>query len=77
MHIWILQQEQPHPKKRQRQTTREFTTGLFMLRCKELGLSIDELENIDFGLVQDMLTERANDEYKYPYKASQEDFDKF
>ena len=48
-----------------------------MLRCKELGLSIDELENIEFGLVADMLTEKSNDEYNYPYKASQEDFDKF
>ena len=48
-----------------------------MLRCKELGLSIDELEMIDFSLVQDMLTEKANDDYQYPYKASQEDFDKF
>jgi len=48
-----------------------------MLRCKELGLSIDELETIDFALVSDMLTEKANDEHKYPYKASQEDFDKF
>ena len=48
-----------------------------MLRCKELGLSIDELDNIDFGLVADMLTEKDNDNYNYPYKASQEDFDKF
>ena len=48
-----------------------------MLRCKELALSIDELENMDFGLVMDMLTEKSNDEYNYPYKASQEDFDKF
>lgn len=48
-----------------------------MLRCKELGLSINELETIDFGLVADMLTEKGNDEYKYPYKASQEDFDNF
>ena len=48
-----------------------------MLRCKELGLSIDDLENIDFGLVADMLTEKDNDNYNYPYKASQEDFDRF
>ena len=48
-----------------------------MLRCKELGLSVDDLENIDFGLVQDMLTERANDEHKWPYKATQKDFDNF
>ena len=48
-----------------------------MLRCKELGLSIDDLYNIDFGLVADMLTEKDNDNYDYPYKASQEDFDRF
>ena len=48
-----------------------------MLRCKELGLSVSELEDIDFGLVADMLVEKSNDEYKYPYKATQEDFDKF
>lgn len=67
----------PHPKKKQRTTTRKMTTGLFMLRCKELGLSIDELETIDYGLVEDMLIERGNDDYDYPYKASQEDFDRF
>ena len=48
-----------------------------MLRCKELGLSIDDLDNIDFGLVADMLTEKDNDNYNYPHKASQEDFDRF
>lgn len=48
-----------------------------MLRCKELGLSLDELNEIDFGLVMDMLTERCNDEYDYPYKATQKDFDNF
>lgn len=48
-----------------------------MLRCKELGLSVDDLESIDFGLVQDMLVEKANDEHKWPYKATQKDFDKF
>lgn len=48
-----------------------------MLRCKELGLTIDELELLDFGLVQDMFIEKVNDEHKYPYKASQKDFDRF
>jgi len=48
-----------------------------MLRCKELGLSINELENIEFGLVVDMMIERGNDDYQYPYKASQKDFDRF
>ncbi len=50
---------------------------MFILRCAELGLSIDDLEQMDFGMVSDMLVEKNNDEYKYPYKATQEDFDKF
>lgn len=48
-----------------------------MLRCKELGLSVHELETIDFGLVADMLIEKDNDQHQYPYKASQSDYDKF
>ena len=48
-----------------------------MLRCKELGLSIEERETMDFGVVADMMTEKQNDEYKYPFKATQEDFNKF
>lgn len=48
-----------------------------MLRCKELGLTINELEQIDYGLVVDMMTEKGNDEHEYPIKATQQDFDKF
>ena len=48
-----------------------------MLRCKELGLGLDELEQIDFGLVMDMFTEKTNDEHDYPYKATQKDFNRF
>lgn len=48
-----------------------------MLRCVELGLTLDELEQLDYGLVEDMMIEKNNDDQKYPYKASQEDFNKF
>ena len=48
-----------------------------MLRCKQIGLSINELEDIDVGLVDDMFVEKGNDEYDYPVKASQDDFNKF
>ena len=64
-------------KKKDRATTRKFTTGLYMLRCKELGLTLDELEQMEYGLVLDMMIEKSNDEYKYPYKATQKDFNKF
>lgn len=53
------------------------TTGLYMLRCKELGLSVCDLEQIDYGLVMDMLIEQGNDHHKYPYKATQDDFNNF
>ena len=48
-----------------------------MLRCKELGLSIHELDELDYGLVNDMIIEKNNDEHDYPVKASQVDFNKF
>lgn len=44
-----------------------------MLRCAELGLSDEALNNMDMGMVYDMLTEQANDREKYPYRATQED----
>ena len=48
-----------------------------MLRCKELGFTVMELEQISFGLVMDMMVEKSNDEFNYPYKASQDDFNRF
>ena len=53
------------------------TTPLFLLRCKQIGLSLDELELITIGMVNDMFIEKENDECKYPYKAQQSDFDSF
>ena len=48
-----------------------------MLRCKELGFTVMELEQISFGLVMDIMVEKSNDEFNYPYKASQDDFNRF
>ena len=39
-----------------------------MLRCAELGLSLEILDNKTVGMVYDMLIERANDREKYPYR---------
>lgn len=44
-----------------------------MLRCAELGLSDEALYGMTMGMIYDMLTERANDQEKYPYKATQAD----
>ena len=48
-----------------------------MLRCKQLGLSFDELDHITAGDVFDMIIEQGNDNEEYPYKATQKDFDAF
>lgn len=48
-----------------------------MIRCKELGLSFDELDLINTGEVWDMLTEKSNDSFAYPIQATQEQFNEF
>ena len=48
-----------------------------MLRCAQLGLSDDALAGMTMGMVYDLLTEQSNDREKYPYLATQEDFDNF
>ncbi len=53
------------------------TTPLFLLRCVELGISLSELDLLTIGIVNDMFTERDNDEYDYPIKADQAAMDAF
>lgn len=48
-----------------------------MLRCSQLNLSDEALSGMTMGMVYDMITEKANDNEKYPYKATQEDIDAF
>ena len=52
-------------------------TALFLLRCVQLGLSILELDYLEYGEVLDMMTESANDNHKYKQIATQSDYDKF
>jgi hypothetical protein len=40
-----------------------------MLRCAELNLSIEDLDDMTIGMVFDMITEKANDHEKYDKKA--------
>lgn len=53
------------------------TTGLFLLRAAQLGISIADLDLLTIGMVQDMYIEAGNDEIEWPVVATQEDFDKF
>ena len=39
-----------------------------MLRCAELGLSREDLDDMTVGMIFDMMIERMNDLEKYPIK---------
>lgn len=58
-------------------TEREWNLPLFLLRAIQVGLSIDDLDRLDFGDVIDIITESSNDGYEYKYVACQDDFDRF
>lgn len=58
-------------------TDRPYTTGVYMLRCLEIGLRPSDLSDLDYGMVTDMLIERGNDSQEYDYVATQADFDNF
>lgn len=64
-------------KKKERDIDREITTALFLLRCVQIGLSMSDLNDLTIGMIMDMAVENKNDEYDYPNKAGQADFDKF
>jgi hypothetical protein len=54
------------------------TTPLFLLRCKQLGLSMTELDLLTIGLINDMFCERERDDFDgWTEIAGQSDFDKF
>ena len=48
-----------------------------MLRYAQLGLTVADLDELDMGLITDMMIESSNDTYEYPLITTQKDFDKF
>ena len=48
-----------------------------ILRAYQLGLSIDDLDNLEYGAVVDLMIESSNDNCEYRQLATQEDFDRF
>jgi hypothetical protein len=64
-------------QKKSRQTERELNTALFLLRCFQTNIRIEDLDNLDVGMVFDILTEAGNDNAEYDIKATQEDFNNF
>lgn len=42
-----------------------------------MGLSINDLENLDQGAIMDMIVESSNDNCEYDIVATQSDYDNF
>ena len=53
------------------------STGLFLLRCVQIGLSLSDLDLLTIGMVNEMFIEKDNDDYEYETKATQSDMDMF
>lgn len=53
------------------------TTGLFLLRCLQIGLRVMDLKEISPGAVLDIFVEKGNDGEEYEKIAGQADFDAF
>jgi hypothetical protein len=73
---WIAE-DKFEAKKRSRPTEREVNTAVFLLRAKQMGLTLSELDELDEGTVMDMIIESGNDlcDDEYRQVATQEDFD--
>ena len=76
--LWGLNTSTQVESKKHRPTDRPMTTPLFLLRCKQLGLTLTELDMLTIGLINDMFTERENDDFDGWHEvAGQADFDAF
>lgn len=52
------------------------TVGLYLLRALQCGLQVSDLHELSIGMVNDLFVESSNDNYDYPYIATQEDIDR-
>lgn len=66
-------QDYSKPKKVTRAIDRNSTTGLFLLRAAQIGLSMADLDLISVGTVYDMIIEHQNDDYEYAVIGTAED----
>lgn len=64
------------PKQGSRAIDRKTTPGLFILRCLQAGIAINDLRKMSIGLIYDIFIEANNDSYEYAYIATQDDIDR-
>lgn len=48
-----------------------------VLRAIQIGLTLDDLDRLEYGFILDLITESGNDGEHYNQLATQEDFDRF
>lgn len=48
-----------------------------MVRAKQMGLTLEEMDELEEGFIRDMIVESGNDNYEYKEIANQSDFDRF
>lgn len=49
----------------------------YLLRCFQMGLRVSDLEDLDEGMVMDLIIESGNDNYEYSELPTKEDFERF
>lgn len=52
------------------------TSALMVLRAKQVGFTLDEIDSLSWGQVMDVIIESANDNYKYPKLGNKSDYEK-
>lgn len=53
------------------------TVGLYLLRVFQNGMTMNDIDQMTVGMVLDIFTESANDQYDWKPLATQKDFDAF
>lgn len=52
------------------------TSALMVLRAKQVGFTLDEMDSLTWGQLMDVIIESANDNYKYPKLGTKSDYEK-
>jgi len=56
---------------------REASTALLLLRCYQLGISFEDRDRMNLGMLYDIFTEHENDSYDYDELPTDEDIANF
>lgn len=52
------------------------TSALAILRGKQVGFTLNEMDSLTWGQLMDVIIENGNDNYKYPKLGTKSDYEK-